>query len=84
MVFSDEVIKQAWQRADNKCECTLTKCGHISKCNKILDFSKRGIESEHGWEAHHKISVNTGGEDNFSNCQILCINCHKNTGSYGK
>ena len=35
-------------------------------------------------EAHHKTSVTAGGGDNLSNCQILCIPCHKDTHTYGK
>lgn len=35
-------------------------------------------------DAHHKHSVNAGGSDTLSNCQILCTDCHKATKTYGK
>ncbi len=70
MVFSDEVIRQAWQRAGDNCE----------RCNKALLFASRGKELEGGWEAHHKIA---SGPDTLANCEILCQPCHKNTKSYG-
>lgn len=36
-------------------------------------------------EAHHKTSVDAGGSDALSNCQILCHSCHVGTTTtYGK
>lgn len=35
-------------------------------------------------EAHHKHSVRAGGSDTLSNCQILCVNCHQETRTYGR
>ena len=37
-----------------------------------------------GWEAHHKTAAASGGSDTLSNCEILCIPCHKNTRTYGR
>ncbi len=80
MVFSEDVIKKAWERADSKCECKRDICGHSSRCNKILKWESSGAESEYGWEAHH---INSNGPDTLDNCEILCQQCHKNTQSYG-
>ena len=84
MAFSNEVIETAWERAGGKCECELKKCGHTGRCNKELVFDNRGKDGYRGaWEAHHILSQKSGGSDTLSNCQILCLDCHKNTGSYG-
>jgi 5-methylcytosine-specific restriction endonuclease McrA len=36
--------------------------------------------SPNGWEAHH---IDPAGEPVLENCRILCMECHKNTPSYG-
>ncbi len=55
----------------------LERAGYrCEKCGKKVTIST--------CEAHHKTSVLSGGSDNLSNCQILCIDCHKKTYTYGK
>ena len=86
MAFSDAVVRAAWQRAGGRCECGRSSCGHGPwRCGKVLNWYSRGNDyASGGWEAHHKIAVSSGGADTLSNCEILCISCHKNTGSYGR
>lgn len=84
MAFSESVVKAAWMRANGKCECARVTCGHVRRCNKQLVWENRGKEGCRGaWEAHHVTAVSSGGADICSNCQILCLDCHKNTRSYG-
>ena len=85
MAFSDATVLAAWQRAGGQCECGRSNCGHGSRrCGKVLNWNSRGMDyAPGGWEAHHKVPVYQGGSDTLSNCQILCIPCHKNTPSYG-
>lgn len=78
--FSLSVVQDAWRRAGGKCECRRKTCGHIGRCNKQLEWSKRGSESPGGWEAHH---IDANGPDTLSNCEILCQACHKNTITFG-
>lgn len=74
MAFSQETKDAAWRRAGGKCECTRITCSHhAGRCNAGL--SK--------WHAHHRTAVTSGGSDELSNCEALCITCHQNTGSYG-
>jgi 5-methylcytosine-specific restriction endonuclease McrA len=73
MAFSESVVDQAWANANGKCE----------RCGRQLLKSSRGAESEFGWEAHHKTRTILG-DDNLSNCEILCQSCHKKTRSYGR
>lgn len=73
MGFSKEVIDRAWKRADGKCE----------RCGKDLSYSNHSEGEMGAWEAHHIKAQNDGGDDRLSNCKILCLDCHKNTKSYG-
>ena len=81
MAFSDDTIRQAWSRAEGKCECRRSTHSHLYvRCNKILSWGNRGRESGIGaWEAHHITSVQSGGSDSLSNCEILCWDCHIKT-----
>ena len=81
MAFSQETIVQASRRAMGKCGCSLKNCGHSGRCNKALD--PKNSAPGRKWHAHHTVSQEARGSDGLSNCQILCIDCHKNTGSYG-
>jgi len=85
MAFSNKTVAEAFQRAGGKCECRRSACGHYIRCNKTIVWNQRGNDNAAGgWEAHHKVAVAAGGTDSLSNCEILCIKCHKNTGTYGK
>ena len=74
MAFSEYVKIQAWKRANGRCE----------KCNKQLVWANHNEGERGAWEAHHKTSVAVGGQDVLSNCKILCLECHKNTVTYGR
>ncbi len=86
MAFSIETVKRAFIRANGHCECRRMTCNHgIVRCNKPLNWQQRGNDNAYGgWEAHHRTAVASGGDDSLSNCEILCINCHKNTHTYGR
>ena len=84
MPFSDRVVEAAWERAEGRCECKRVRCGHETRCNRRLSWNSRGIDDDlRGWEAHHITAASKGRTDSLSNCEILCIACHKNTQSYG-
>ena len=71
--FSNEVIEIAWNQAKGHC----ARCGkQLVKKNRGRSSGKRGC-----WEAHHK---NRSKGSCLSNCEILCVNCHKKTKSFGK
>ncbi len=78
--FPESVVEAAWNRSGGRCECTRSSHGHASRCRTQLNKGSRGKETAMGWEAHH---INSNGEPVLSNCEILCQDCHKKTGSYG-
>lgn len=86
MAFPLSVVLAAWQRSGGRCECERSTHGHgYSRCNKTLNWNARGNDYMWGgWEAHHKTAASVGGADTLPNCEILCMDCHKKTGSYGR
>ena len=74
MAFSQNVKDEAYRRAGGRCECTRTVCGHPGRCLASLAG---------GWHVHHIHAESRGGPDTLSNCEALCVSCHRNTGSYG-
>lgn len=83
MPFSKEVIgARFWQYAVGRCECIRRCPTHAGRrCNRVLDPNnqKPGMQ----WHSHHVISQDDGGPDTLTNCQVLCLDCHKNTENYG-
>jgi hypothetical protein len=81
MPFSDETVQKAWCDAKGKCECRRSSHDHpFAGCNRELVWENRGRDIERGaWEAHHMTRVMDGREDELSNCEILCWECHKKT-----
>lgn len=84
--FPDSVVNQAWLRSGGICECTrTTHSWHPGgRCSQKLRYNDRGRRTGFGWEAHHKVAEKHGGQDILSNCEILCLGCHKATKTFGE
>ena len=78
-MFSEEIVRKAWNLASGRCECTRSSHRHLGKCNRFLVWENRGREGVGAWEANHKNRVESGGGDELSNCEILCWQCHRET-----
>ena len=77
MAFPENVVKQAWENAEGRCECRRRSHDHpFLRCNRILVWENRGRDGRGAWEAHH---INSNGGDILSNCEILCWDCHSKT-----
>ena len=83
MPFPESVVKEAWKRAGGRCECKRTTHDHYGRCYKQLTWENRGREGRGAWDAHHIVSVSSGGTDTLSNCEILCWDCHTKTRTFG-
>lgn len=85
--FPSNVVWDAWTRSNHVCECnrrTHNHVGFVGRCTQSLTWLKRANrDAPDGWETHHKVSVNSGGDDTLSNCEILCSLCHKKTETFG-
>ena len=72
MSISQKVRNDLYDRANGRCECTMSSCSHHEgRCNAML----RGP-----WEAHR---LRAGGSYVLSNLKAMCQTCHRNTPSYG-
>ena len=83
--FPDEELEKALANADKRCECTRTNKDCLEK-HRYTRCDESGFTLENHetrWHAHHKTSQAKGGKDIASNCEILCIPCHKATRTYG-
>ena len=82
MAFSEKTKDEAYKRSGGRCECTRQHLGakdaphYGGRCPKT--FTRHG-----SWHAHHKVAVASGGSDNLSNCEVLCVKCHELTKTYG-
>jgi len=79
MAFPESVKLQALKDSGGRCQCHREHVGkraahHGGRCPKI--FTGRRT-----WHAHHIVA---GGSDTLSNCEVLCIPCHKLTRTYGR
>ena len=75
MAISEKMRQELYQRSGGRCECKMTVCSHHRagvRCSNLLKA---------GWDAHHKTA---GGLDTLSNLIAMCLECHKNTRTYGK
>ncbi len=74
MAFPEDVVKDAWELVEGKCECTRTSHQHPDlRCNKQLMWEKKGQVGWGGWDAC-PIDGN-GSNGTLSNCEILCFDC---------
>jgi 5-methylcytosine-specific restriction endonuclease McrA len=77
MAFLEATKQEAFRLAGGRCQCRRMSCtvhGTLS-CGVAL--------ASGNWHAHHKTAVASGGSDALSNCEVLCIPCHKQTQTYG-
>lgn len=83
--FPEEELKKALKKADGRCECTRTNEDCVSRHDyrrcSASGFTMKNHKTR--WHAHHRTAQAKGGKDIASNCEILCIPCHKATRTYG-
>lgn len=74
MAFPDDVIKDAWELVEGKCECSRNAHQHTGgRCNKQLSWEKRGKVGWGAWEAHPIDGI--PAHSSLTNCEIICWDC---------
>lgn len=77
MAFPEPVKDAAFQRSGGQCECRRSAThSHNQRCTARI--------TRYGAEYHHVTAQSVGGHDGLSNCEVLCVPCHKGTDSYGR
>jgi hypothetical protein len=75
MDFPEDVVKDAWELVEGKCECGRSVHQHPEgTCNKKLLWEKRNNIGWGAWEAHPIDGISA--HNNLSNCEILCWDCY--------
>jgi hypothetical protein len=76
MPFSDLVKLSALTRAGNRCECVRLRHTHAGRCTTRVSRLTAHF--------HHRTAQIVGGNDTLSNCEVVCVTCHRETASYGR
>lgn len=74
MAFPEDVKDAAFKRSRGRCECRRKSHSHGVRCNTTI-WRHRNVHFHH---------INAYGDDILSNCEALCIKCHRLTRSYGR
>ncbi len=76
MPFPLLVKQQALARSRGRCECTRLMHSHSGRCPIGVNM---------GSEFHHRTAQRMpSSNDSLSNCEVLCVSCHRQTESYGR
>jgi len=79
MPFSEQVKDDAFRRSGGRCECIRQHSSHLNGRGSAT-FTRYGGQ----WDAHHITAESVGGGNGLSNCEVLCLRCHKLTDSFGR
>ena len=79
--FPEEVVKQAFARANARCQCEREGHAHSTfTCFKQIEWKNRENGTErNGWEAQYIVSPEEGGKPTVENCEMLCWDCYTKT-----
>jgi hypothetical protein len=70
VTFTEQKIREAFERTGGRCECNLGVCGHPRKCGAQLEWEARGVQ----WDVE---VLDAEGEDDSLSLVVLCADCLK-------
>jgi len=77
--FSELVKSEAYRRSRGRCECRRSTCSNTRhKTPRCTTSIARSVHY------HHVHAEVLGGSNGLSNCEALCIACHRATANYGR
>lgn len=86
MAFTNKTKREALLQSGLRCECWRLICGHVGRCN-VPFFTQDPYTGQWAlirrFEVNHKQSQRADGPDTLANTEVLCLDCHRNTRSYG-
>jgi len=79
--FPEDVVKQAFSRANMRCQCERGDHGHGNfTCFKQIIWEHRRNKTERsGWEANYFVNPEKSGKLTVENCEVLCWDCYTKT-----
>ncbi len=79
-MLTDDIVENAWTRAQGRCECAERSHHHPSRCGKPLDWAQRGKATHAAaWEALQNGPKTLGGWEAVNQTRILCWACYATT-----
>jgi hypothetical protein len=75
MAFTQQTKALALWKAADRCQCNRLGHGHVGRCGRPLTMATA--------QFHHKSAQRLVVDDSPSNCEALCVSCHRQTASYG-
>ena len=68
-MLPENMVREAWLRAEALCECRKAAHGHAERCNQFLIWAERGGAGRGAWEACLR------DDPRKPRCEILCEAC---------
>ena len=79
--FPEKIKRAALRRSGGRCECTRKSCKHSKFINGRCTRGAIKALASQDVHFHH---VGRSDDASLKNCKVLCVDCHKQTPSYGK
>ena len=77
MLFFDEVVENAWTRAQGRCESTAPSGPLSRRCGQPLDWAQRGKATHRAaWQALQTGPKTLGGWQAVPQTRIVCWACY--------
>jgi len=69
IAFSEEIVREAWKRSGERCECRSERHGHEGRCAQLLLWTMSGREGGAAWPVSWRTSW---GTNVLGYCEIRC------------
>jgi hypothetical protein len=70
----ERILRQCWAWAGGRCECKREEHPHLDRCNRPLDWERRGIPEPGGWMPRLRDDAPPDAHE-AERCQLVCWAC---------